>query len=107
MYGEIAVGVQLAAVIVNVIVVVAVNVPELPRIVTVTVPAVAEVPAVSVNVLLPVVGLGVKTAVTPAGKPEAESVTLPVNPFWPLTVIVSVPLAPWAIERFADVAASV
>jgi hypothetical protein len=41
----------------------------------------AELLAVSVIVLLPVVGLGANDAVTPLGKPDAERVTLPVNPY--------------------------
>lgn len=38
------------------------------------------------------------TAVTPLGRPEAASVTLPVNPPPSVTVMVAVPLLPWAIE---------
>lgn len=37
--------------------------------------------AVNVSVLLFVVGFGENDAVTPAGKPETENVTLPLNPF--------------------------
>jgi hypothetical protein len=72
----------------------AVNVPEVPVIVTVAVPVAAELLAVSVSTLLPVVGLVAKAAVTPLGSPEAASVTLPVNPFSPETAIVDVPEAP-------------
>ena len=43
-------------------------------------PRLAELLAVKVTVLLPVVGFGEKDAVTPLGRPEAERVTLPVNP---------------------------
>jgi hypothetical protein len=35
----------------------------------------------NVKTLLPLVGLGPKAAVTPFGSPEAESVTLELNPF--------------------------
>jgi hypothetical protein len=37
-----------------------------------------------------------KEAVTPVGRPEAVSATVPVNPFVGVTVIVLVPLAPCA-----------
>jgi hypothetical protein len=39
-------------------------------------------------------GLELKLAVTPLGRPVADSVTLPVNPFAPVTVIVLVLLLP-------------
>jgi hypothetical protein len=41
---------------------------------------VAVVLAVSVNVLVLVVLVGLKDAVTPLGKPEADKLTLPVKP---------------------------
>ena len=44
-------------------------------------PTAAELLAVRVSVLAPVVGFGEKDAVTPLGRPDAESVTLPANPF--------------------------
>jgi hypothetical protein len=72
--------------------------PEVP--VTVTVvgpPTVADALAVSVSRLVPVVGFVPKPAVTPLGRPEAARVTLPEKPFVGLTVIVLVPLAPWAM----------
>ena len=75
-------------------VVVAVRLPEVPVIVTVAVPAVAALLAVKVSTLDPVVGLVPKAAVTPLGNPDAERVTLPVNPFKSVTLMVSVPLAP-------------
>jgi len=65
-----------------------------PVIVTVAVPVVAVPLAVSVRTLLPVVGLVPKLAVTPAGRPEAERVTLPVKPPVGFKVIVLVPLPP-------------
>jgi hypothetical protein len=71
------VGVQL---IVRAIVVLAVRLPEVPLIITVAVPMATELFAVSVSTLVPVVGLGAKAAVTPLGRPEAASFTLPVNP---------------------------
>jgi len=63
-------------------VVVSVRAPDFPVMVTLYCPTAAELLAVSVSVLLyPVVGFGEKDAVTPLGRPEAERVTLPVNPF--------------------------
>ena len=62
-------------------VVVAVRAPDFPVMVTFYCPATAELLAVSVSVLTPVVGFGEKDAVTPLGRPEAERVTLPRNPF--------------------------
>jgi hypothetical protein len=62
--------------------------------VTLAVPVVAELPAVKVRVLPLVVGLGLKLAVTPLGKPEADSVTLPLNPFCGVSVMLLEPLAP-------------
>ena len=56
--------------------------PEVPVIVTVYCPRLAELLACTVNVLIPVaVGFGEKDAVTPLGRPDAERVTLPANPF--------------------------
>ena len=68
--------------------VVAVNVPDVPVTVTLYVPAGAELPAVSASTLIPVVGFGVNTAVTPPGKLDAARFTLPVNPPEPVTEIV-------------------
>ena len=42
--------------------------------------------------------MGAKDAVTPLGRPDAENVTLPVNPFMPITETVLAPLLPWAIS---------
>jgi hypothetical protein len=66
--------------IVSETVVVCVSAPEVPVIVTVEVPVVAVELAVKVTTLVEVVGLVPKAAVTPAGRPEADKVTLPVNP---------------------------
>lgn len=62
-------------------VVVFVNEPDVPVIVTVTVPVAAVALAVKVSVLDVVAGFGLKPAVTPLGKPDAESETLPLKPF--------------------------
>ena len=55
--------------------------PDVPVMVTVVVPGVVELPAARIRVLDPVVGFGTKDAVTPLGRPDAESVTLPLNPY--------------------------
>jgi hypothetical protein len=68
---------------------------EAPVTVTVAVPTVAVALAVSVSTLLPVVGLGLKVAVTPPGSPDAASATLPANPLAGVTVMLAVPVAPW------------
>jgi hypothetical protein len=96
-----------AGVTVNAIVVVCVRLPDVPVIVTVAVPVVAVPLAVNVSVLVLVVGFGLNDAVTPVGKPDAASVTLPVNPFNGVTVIVLVPVPPCTIVTAAGEAASV
>jgi hypothetical protein len=73
---------------VRAIVVLAVVLPDVPVIVTVEEPAVAVLLAVKVSTLLPVVGLVPNEAVTPLGRPVAESVTLPLNPFTGVAVMV-------------------
>jgi len=73
--------------------------PDLPRTLTLKVPVVAELPTVSVTVLLEVEGLGLKEAVTPVGRLDAEKVTLPVKPFVGWMVIVLVPVLPRATLR--------
>jgi hypothetical protein len=62
------------------IVQVAVSDPEVPVIVTKVCTRAAVLLAVRVSTLVPVVGFGANDAVTPLGRPEAASVTLPVNP---------------------------
>jgi hypothetical protein len=69
--------------------------------VTVKVPAVAVALAVNVTTLVPVVGLVPNAAVTPLGNPDAARVTLPAKPLTSVTVIVSVPLPPKAIDKVA------
>jgi len=49
--------------------------------VTVTVPAVAVLLAESVNVLVVEVLLGLKDAITPPGRPDADKLTLALKPF--------------------------
>src|SRR5260370_4400115 len=80
-------------------VVVLLKLPEVPVMVTAAVPMVAVLPAVSVKVLVPVVLAGLKEAVTPFGRPGADKLTVPANPFSGVSVIVLEPLAPSAVLR--------
>lgn len=82
------------AFIVSEIDVVWLSVPDVPVIVIELVPVVAVELAVKVTTLLPVVGLVPKLAVTPEGKADVESETLPVKPPLGVTVIVELPLLP-------------
>ena len=50
---------------------------------------------------------GLNEAVTPVGIPEAAKVTLPANGLTSVTVMVSVPLAPWATDSVDAEALSV
>jgi hypothetical protein len=88
----------------------AVSVPEVPVIVTVAAPTVAVALAVNVNTQLPlpVMGVAQPEMVTPLGRPVTEPmVTVPVNPPVSVTVMVSLALAPCAIDRVAGEAVSV
>jgi hypothetical protein len=75
-------------------VVVWVRLPEVPVMVTVARPRVAVHDAVRVSVLLVVALAGLKDAVTPAGRPEAERATAPAKLLSGVTVMVLVPDAP-------------
>jgi len=75
-------------------------------IVTVAVPVVAVLLAVRVRTLVEVVGFVPKLAVTPLGRPEAERLTLPVNPPDGVTVMVLFPLVPWVTVRLVGEAES-
>ncbi len=80
-----------------------VRVPDEPVTVTVIVPVVAVLLAVSVNVLVLAVLLGLNDAVTPAGRPDADKLTLLLKPFCGVTVMVLVPLVPCTIVKlFGD-----
>jgi hypothetical protein len=70
------------------IVAVAVSEPEVPLIVIEARPVTACLLAFSVRMLVPAVGFLLNAAVTPLGRPEAERLTLPVNPYTPVTVMV-------------------
>ena len=63
-------------------------------IVTVEVPVAAVAATVSVKELVVVAEAGLKDAVTPLSKPDANKLTLPLKPFWGTTVIVLEPLDP-------------
>ena len=76
-----------------------VRLPEVPVMVAVAVPTVAVLLTVSVRTLVPEVGLVLKEAVTPLGRPVADKVALPENPFFGVNVIVDVPVVPWATLR--------
>ena len=78
----------------SVIVAVFVRGVALPVMVTAKVPMLAAAPAVKVSVLVLLVLVGLKDAVTPLGSPETDKLTLPLKPLCGATVIVLVPLAP-------------
>ncbi len=88
-------------------VVVSVKLPDVPVIVTVTVPVAALALAVKVSVLVVVAGLGLNTAVTPLGTPDADNVTLPLKPFAGVIVIVLVPWPPGTTLKLPGLADSV
>lgn len=87
--------VKVGARTVRAILVVALKEPEVPVTVSVVAPAVAVLLAVSVRTLVPDVGFVLHAAVTPLGSPDTARVTLPVNPYSGVTVIVEVPELPW------------
>lgn len=83
------------------------SVPDVPVIVTAFVPVVAVLLAVKVTTLVPVVGFVPNVAVTPVGKPDADSDTLPVKPPLGVTVIVELPLLPCVTVKLLGEADSV
>jgi len=60
---------------------------------------IAELLTVNVNVLAEVEEFGLRVAVTPVGRLDAEKLTVPVKPRIGLTVIVDVPVLPRATLR--------
>ena len=84
--------VKVGVVTVSTMVVALLSVPDTPVTVTVAIPAVAVLSALKVRELLPVVLDGLKTAVTPLGKPDTPKATVPLKPFSPATLMVLLPL---------------
>ena len=68
--------------------------PETPVIVTVDAPTAAVLDAVSVRTLLLAVVGALNDAVTPLGRPLADSATDPLKPLMSVTATVLVPLEP-------------
>ena len=79
---------------VKLIVVLLVRLPDVPVMVMLPVPTVAVLLAASVRALELIAVLGLKEAVTPLGRPEADRDTLLLNPFAAVMVIVLLPLEP-------------
>lgn len=100
-----------AAAIVSAMVTVCVTVPPVAVTVTFAVPVAAVLLAVNVSVELPLPGAaidaGLKPAVTPAGRPEADSATEELNP--PLTVVemVELPDVPCTTDKLPGEALTV
>ena len=88
------------------IVVVLVRLAQTPLMVTVNVPSAAVALALSVSVLLPVVLAGLKDAVTPLGRPEADKLTVPLKPLSGLTLIALVAVFPWTTFKLPGEALS-
>jgi hypothetical protein len=81
--------------------------PAVPVMVIVKSPMLAVPLAVKVSVLVLLVLLRLNDAVTPLGSPEADKLTLLLNPLCGVTVIVLVPLAAWETLRLLGDADSV
>ena len=98
---------KLGAFTVSAMLAVRVSPPPVPLTTRAAGPVVAVLEAVRVSaVVFAVVDVGLKLAVTPAGKPATVNATLPVNPPVRAIVIVSVPLAPKLIARLVGLADS-
>jgi hypothetical protein len=81
----------------------AVRLPEVPVSVTVAFATGAEPLAVKVSVLLEVAGFREKDAVTPAGRPERERLTVPLNPYSGVTLTEAEVVLPWPTLRLVYV----
>ena len=101
---------EAAAFTVKVTVVVWVTPPPVAVTVTVEVPVVAVLPAVNVSVELPLPGaaieLGLKLAVTPAGRPEADNATDELKPPLVDVEMVALPEEPWVTDKLVGEAAT-
>ena len=62
-------------------VIVGCRLPDVPVMVNGYWPTATELLAVSVSSVVPLVGFGFQSAVTPLGKPDTPNVTLPENPY--------------------------
>jgi hypothetical protein len=68
---------------------------------------VAVLLTVRVRVLVPLVVTGAKVALTPSGTPEADKVTLPLNPYRGATAMVLMALLPCGMLKVLGLAESV
>jgi hypothetical protein len=59
--------------------------PDVPVTVSTDDPTAAALLAVNKICEYPVLGLGEIVAVTPAGRPDNDSATFPLKPYWPVT----------------------
>jgi hypothetical protein len=73
--------VNVGALIVRAMVVLAFRAPEVPVMVRLVVLPAAELLAASVSTLVPEVGFVPQEAVTPLGNPDTARLTLPLNPY--------------------------
>jgi hypothetical protein len=73
--------------------------PDVPVMVTVDAPMAAPLLTVTVRLLVVVAEAGLNDAVTPVGRPEADKLTLPLNPFWGAIVMALELEKPCAIVR--------
>lgn len=89
----------LAAVTLSVSVAVCVKLPAVPVTVMEKLPVEAVLLVTNVSALVAVAGFGLKEAVTPLGKPDADKVTLELKPFCGVIATVLESLAPCIIVR--------
>ena len=91
---------------VNAIEVVSLRLPDVPVTVTVAAPVVAVALAVRVNNVEELLGFGLNAAVTPAGKPEAEKLTVPLKPFAGVIEMVLLAVVPCTMVALVGLAES-
>jgi hypothetical protein len=92
---------------VRAIVVLLVRPPDVPVTVTVAFPGVAVLLAASVSVLAVIAGFGLKAAVTPLGRPDADKLTPLLKPPCGVMVIVLVAFVACATPKLVGDAVSV